>query len=223
MKSRNDKKSKKQFLVLGLGRFGSSLAQNLCAMGYEVMAVDRDSELVQANAPHVTQAVQADATDEEALEALGVHNFDVAVVAIGNIRDSILVTVLCKEAGIGQVMAKAVDDLHAKVLRKVGADRVVFPERDMGMRMAKALVTPSILDMMALADGYQIAEAVVPEPWCGRTLVDVNVRRNYGLSVLGIQRDGEFLAAPGADAMLTQGDVLLVLGKQESISAMEQL
>lgn len=219
MKRRN----REQFLVLGLGRFGASLARSLCTMGYEVMAVDSDADLVQEAAPFVTQAVQTDATDEEALQALGVQNYDVAVVAIGNVRDSILVTVLCKEAGIGQVVAKATDDLHAKVLRKVGADRVVFPERDMGMRVAKSLVTPNILDMVALADGYQIAEILLPDAWQGRTLMDVNVRRNYGLSVLAIQRGGSVIAAPGAEAVVTAGDVLLVMGQQASIASIEQM
>ncbi|MDY4139890.1 MAG: TrkA family potassium uptake protein [Eubacteriales bacterium] len=216
------KSSKKQFLVLGLGRFGGSLARSLCKMGHEVLAVDMDGETVEDIAPYVTQAVQANATDEEALQTMGVNNFDVAVVGIGAVRDSILVTVLCKEAGVPYVLAKAVDDLHAKVLRKVGADRVVFPERDMGARVAKSLVTPSILDMMELADNYQIAEVMTPSSWCGRTLVDVNVRRNYGLSVLAIHRGKDFFASPGADTMLREGDVLLVLGKQASIDAIEQ-
>lgn len=217
------RKNRKQFLVLGLGRFGESVARSLGGLGHEVLAVDSDEEIIKAVAPHVTQAVQADATDEETLRTLGADSFDVAVVAIGNIRDSILVTVLCKEAGIGQVVAKAVDDLHAKVLRKVGADRVVFPERDMGARVAKSLVTPNILDMMAVADDHQIAELIAPAAWHDRTLVDVNVRRNYGLSVLAIHRGKEFLASPGADTVLHDGDVLLVLGRQESIDAIERL
>ena len=216
------KSSKKQFLVLGLGRFGGSLARSLCQMGHEVLAVDMDAETVEDIAPYVTQAIQANATDEDALQTMGVSNFDVAVVSVGAIRDSILVTVLCKEAGVPYVLAKAVDDLHAKVLRKVGADRVVFPERDMGARVAKSLVTPSILDMMELADDYQIAEVRTPASWCGHTLVEVNVRRNYRLSVLAIHRGKEFLASPGADTMLREGDVLLVLGKQASIDSIEQ-
>lgn len=217
------RRQKEQFIVLGLGRFGASMARSLYEMGYEVMAVDSDEGLVQNAAPYATQAVQADATDEDALQALGIQNYDVAVVAIGNVRDSVLITVLCKEAGIPQVVAKATDDLHAKVLRKVGADRVVFPERDMGMRVAKSLVTPNILDMMALTDGYQIAEVTAPEAWQGRTLAQVNVRRDYGLSILAIQRDGGLIASPGAETVFVQQDVLLVLGKQESIAAMERL
>lgn len=214
------KKKQKQFLVLGLGRFGASVAKHLCQMGHEVLAVDSDEELVDDIAPHVTQAVQADATDEAALEQLDIASFDAAVVAMGsNTRDSILVTVLCKEAGVPLVIAKAVDDLHAKVLRKVGADRVVFPERDMGQRLARSLDTPNILELIELSGDYQIAEVIVPEKWCGRTLMDVNVRRRFGLSIIGIRREGEFLASPGADTVFQTADVLVVLGREQDIDA----
>lgn len=209
---------KKQFVVLGLGRFGASLAESLCAMGHEVLAVDADEELVQEASAMVTQAVQADATDEDVLESLGIQNFDAAIVSIGsNIRDSILVSVLCKELGVPYVVAKAVDELHAKVLRKVGVDRVIFPERDMGVRVAKSLVAPNILDLVELADGFEIAEVVAPERWCGRTLMESNVRRDYGVSVIGIRRNGRFIASPGADERPQRGDVLVVLGKSDDI------
>lgn len=216
------KNRKRQYIVLGLGRFGSSVAIQLSRMGHEVLAVDSDENLVQAIAPHVTQAVQVDATDESALAGLDVGSFDAAVIAIGtNTRDSILVTVLCKEAGVPLVVAKAVDELHAKVLRKVGADRVVFPERDMGQRVARALDTPNIIELIELSGEHRIAEVYAPEKWCGRTLVDVNVRRNYGLSIIGIRRGGEFLASPGADMTLRRGDILLVLGRVRDIEAID--
>lgn len=214
------KNKRRQFAVLGLGRFGASVALHLSQMGHEVLAVDSDEALVHAISPHVTQAVQADATDEAALKELDVGSFDAAVVAIGtNIRDSILITVLCKEAGVPLVVAKAVDELHAKVLRKVGADRVVFPERDMGQRVAKSLDAPNIIDLIELSGDYRIAELLTPEKWCGRTLMDVNVRRNYGLSVVGIRRGGAFLASPGAEMKLQADDILLVLGKSRDIDA----
>ncbi len=217
------KEKKKQFLVLGLGRFGSSLAMQLCQLGHEVLAVDSRAEHVEDIAPYVTQAVQANATDEDALDALGVSSFDAAIVSIGqNIRDSILVSVLCKEKGVPMVMAKAVDSLHAKVLEKVGVDRVVFPEQDMGHRVARSLVSPSILDLMELSDGYQIAEIVVPSAWHHRTLVDINVRREYGLSVIGIRRGGCFLASPGADTAFEPEDVMVVLGQQKDVDALER-
>lgn len=205
-----------------LGRFGSSVARSLCELGHEVLAVDRDEKLVEAIAPDVTQAVQANAVDEDALAELGVQNFDAAIVAIGtDIRASILATVLLKEAGVPKVLAKAVDDLHARVLYKVGADRVIFPERDMGQRVARSLVAPNILDLMALSDDDQIAELTLPTDWADKTIVELNIRRNFGVSVLGIHRGGKFLTSPGAETMLMAGDVLLVMGKKEAISAVQ--
>ena len=216
------KKQKQSFVVLGLGRFGSSVARSLCELGHEVLAVDRDEKLVEAIAPDVTQAVQANAVDEDALAELGVQNFDAAIVAIGtDIRASILATVLLKEAGVPKVLAKAVDDLHARVLYKVGADRVIFPERDMGQRVARSLVAPNILDLMALSDDDQIAELTLPTNWAGKTIVELNIRRNFGVSVLGIHRGGKFLTSPGAETMLMAGDVLLVMGKKEALSAVQ--
>lgn len=214
------KSGKKQFLVLGLGRFGRSLAVQLSQLGHEVLAVDVDEGPVNDIAPHVTQAVQTDVTDEEALQALSPGSFDAAIVAMGtNTRASILVTVLCKEAGVPLVMAKAEDDLHAKVLRKVGADRVIFPERDMAQRIARSLDAPNILDLMELSGDYRIAEVYAPEKWCGRTLMDVNVRRNYGLTVIGIRRESGFVASPAAEEQLCSGDILIVLGRQHEIDA----
>ena len=212
----------KQFLVLGIGRFGSSLAKNLYKLGHEVLAVDRDENLVDGIAPYVTQAVQADATDEAALEALGVRNYDAAIVATGNVRDSILISVLCKEAGVPCVITKAVDELHAKVLRKVGVDRVVYPERDMGLRVAKSLVSPNFLEMIELNSEYALVELVCPNAWLNRTLVDINIRRNWGVSVIGIRRGEEFLVSPGADMKLLAGDVLLILGKQSDIDKINE-
>ena len=212
----------KQYLVLGLGRFGSSLAQNLCKLGHEVLAVDQDESLVNDLAPYVTQAVQADATDEAALEALGVRNFDAAIVAIGNVRDSILVSVLCKEAGVPYLIAKAVDELHAKVLRKVGVDRVVYPERDMGLRVAKSLVSPNLLEMIELNNEYSLVEVVCPAAWQNQSLVALNIRRNWGVSVIGIRRRQDFLVSPSADATLAPDDVLLLLGKQTAIDKINQ-
>jgi len=214
------KKQKKQYIVIGLGRFGLSVAMHLSDMGHEVLAVDSSEDSVERITPYVTQAVQADATDEDTLREMGIASFDAAIVCIGSSsRDSILVTVLCKEAGVPQVIAKAEDELHAKILRKVGADRVVFPEQDMGQRVAKSLDSPGILDMMELAADYRIAEVIVPTDWCEKTLVEIHVRRNYGLAVIGIRRGKAFLASPGADARLHEGDVLLVLGKQADIEA----
>ena len=204
----------KQYLVFGLGRFGSSMARALCAQGQEVLAVDSDQELVNQIAPHVTQALQLDATDEEALRSLGVKNFDAAVVAIGqNTRDSILVSVLLKEMGIPYLIAKANDDLHAKVLRKIGVDKVVFPERDMGVRLARCIVTPSVLDLMELSGDYQLAEILLPSGWEGESLRSTDARHKFGVNILSVHREGHYLVAPAPDMPFQSGDTPLVMGR----------
>lgn len=217
------KERAKQYLVLGLGRFGSSVAKSLYKLGQEVLAVDTDAELVEDIAPYVTQAVQIDAADETALESLGVRNFDIAVVSIGqNLRDSILVCVLLKELGVPYLIAKATDELHAKVLRKIGVDRVVFPERDMGARLAKSLLMPNVLELMDLHDDYQLVEVIIPQKWVGNTIIGVDVRRHYGFSILAIQRQGQFMVSPAPDSVFQAGDLLLVLGKKDDIERIQQ-
>ena len=211
------------YLVFGLGRFGSSLARSLCEQGQQVLAVDSSEEQVQNIAPYVTEAVQLDATDEAALATLEVSSFDGAVVSIGeNVRDSVLICVLLKEMGIPHLIAKANDELHAKVLLKIGVDRVVFPERDMGERVARSIVTPGVLDLMQLDDDCQIVEILLPEKWANNTLVGLNIRRRYGISVLAIHRDGGYIVSPSADLQLQKDDTLLVLGRTEDIESLDE-
>lgn len=218
------RKAKKQYMIIGLGRFGTGVARSLCALGHEVLAIDADSAKVEEAAPHVTQAVQADATDEDALRALDAASFDAAVVAIGtDIRASVLAVVLCRELGVPHIVAKAVDDLHAKVLRKVGADRVVFPERDMGARVARALAAPNTLEMMELAGDYELAEIQPPQKWQGKTLAETDVRRRYGLSVVAIRRGEQLIASPGGEETLHAEDLLLVMGKRNQLEQLEAL
>ena len=208
----------KQFMVLGMGLFGSSLAKALHELGHEVLAVDSDADLVEAIAPYVTQAVQIDATDEAALQELGVRNFDAVIVSIGKkLRDSILVCVIIKELGVPYLIAKATDEIHAKVLRKIGVDRVVFPERDMGVRVAKSLITPNVLEMMEFSGDYRLIEIILPAKWVGNSIIEVDVRRKYGISILAIQRDGQFIVSPSPEALFETGDILLVLGKKDDI------
>lgn len=212
----------KQFLVLGLGRFGTSVARALCELGQEVLAVDTNEDLVEAIAPHVTQAMQMDATDEEALSSLDVQSFDAAIVSIGqNTRDSILVSVLLKELGIPYLIAKANDELHAKVLRKIGADRVVFPERDMGSRLARSLLTPHVLELMELSGDYQIIEIRVPSKWVGNSILELNVRRRYGLNILAVHRGEHFMVSPAPDMPFEREDIVLVMGRKEDVELLE--
>ncbi len=213
---------KKQFLVFGLGRFGSSLAKTLCELGHEVLAVDCDAELVNDLSPFVTQAIQANATDDEVFDSLDAGSYDAAVVAIGsNIRDSILISVLCKEAGVPLVVAKAMDDLHAKVLSKVGVDKVIFPERDMGQRVARALVMPRMLELMSLTGDIRVAEVMLPEKGQNRTLEGINIRRNFGVTILAVRRGAETLTSLSADFELLPGDTLLMMGSEADIEAID--
>lgn len=213
----------KSFLVFGLGRFGSSLARSLCEQGQQVMAIDSNEENVQDIAPYVTEAVQLDATDEVALATLDVSSFDGAAVSIGqNVRDSVLICVLLKEMGIPYLIAKANDELHAKVLRKIGVDRVVFPERDMGERVAKSMITSGVVDLMQLGDDFQIVEIRTPSKWAGNTLVGLNVRRKYGISILAVHRGASYLVSPSADLQLEADDTLLVIGKEDDIEDLNE-
>ncbi len=215
------KKKAKQVIVFGLGRFGSSVAETLCQMGHEVLAIESDKELVDSISPYVTQAVQADATDETVLDALGIGNFDMAVVAIGDVRDSILVTAICKENNVGYILAKAMDELHAKVLKKVGADRIVYPERDMGARVAHMMMQTNVIDLMMLNNEYALMDVNLPLSWDGKSIIDVDVRKKYALSILAIKRGGDYIVAPQPSQIMRAGDTLLVFGRDTDIEAIE--
>ena len=218
------RQTKKQFLVLGLGRFGASVARSLTEMGHEVMAVDCDQDRVDEVAEYVDNCVQANATDEDVLRSFDPASFDACIVAVGtNVRDSVMMALLCKEAGSPMVVAKAMDDLHGKLLAKIGVDRVIFPERDMGQRLAKSLVSPSMLDMMDLAEGYQIAEVLSPAAWDEKTLEQLSVRRKYNVSVIAVRRNGRLIASPGADTRLEEGDALILLGREEDVDRIDRL
>lgn len=208
----------KQFIIIGIGKFGESIATNLYKMGHDVLAVDIDEERVQHIANKVTHAVQADATEEGTLEALGVKHFDGAVVTIGeSVQASILITLLCKELGIRHVLVKAQNELHAKVLYKIGADRVVFPERDMGLRVAHSLVSTSFLDYIELTPDYSIVELKAAKDWQGKSLKDLNIRAEYGINIMAIKQDDKVVVSPAADDTIQRDDVLVVIGKARDI------
>lgn len=217
-------KKKKQIVVFGLGRFGAAVAYTLSEMGHEVLAVDSHMDVINEISPYVTHAVQLNATDEAAFGSLDVGNFDAAVVSIGeNIRDSVLISMLCKEAGVGLVVSKANDELHAKVLKKVGVDRVVFAERDMGVRVAKTLITPHLVDLVNIGGDYALAQITVPENWTNKTLAQLDVRRKWGVSIVTVNRGGRVDAALTADTRLMAGDQLLILGMHKDVEKVENL
>lgn len=203
----------KSFVVIGMGRFGTSLARELCAAGCEVLAVDSDASRVSAVMDSVTHAVQADTTDERAIKQLGVRNFDAVIISVGDdIRTSILTTVLCKEQGAQYIICKASDDLHKKLLLKTGADKVLQPEREGGERLARSLVNDSIVDYLDLSDEYSIAETHLPAEWVGRSLKDIDVRRNYEVSVIAIRRGGSIIVSINPDEPMQAEDMLVMIG-----------
>ncbi|MGQ0550475.1 MAG: potassium channel family protein [Armatimonadota bacterium] len=211
-----------QFAVIGMGRFGRSVATTLHQLGHQVMAIDKAEEALSEIADHVTHAVQIDATEADALGGVGITNFDAVVVAIGNsIEESILTTLVLKELGCKRIVAKAVDSRQAKVLERVGADVVVHPERDMGIRVAHTLASPSVLDYLEVSPTFSIEELSVSDRLAGQTLGQLDLRAKYGVSVLLIRRDGQLLISPGADTPLKNGDVLVVVGENRQLSKLE--
>lgn len=213
---------KKQFAVIGMGRFGSSVAQALSEMGFEVLAIDSDEERIQDMAPIVTHAVSADTTDEEALRAIGIRNFDVVVVAIGeDIQASILTTLILKDLGVPQLIVKAQNELHGKVLAKIGADRVIYPERDMGLRVAHHLISPSVLDFIELTPEHGIIEFEAPDAMIGRSIKQLDIRAKYQCNVLGIKAGGKMDITPMPDQVIRSGDVLVIVGANKDLLRLE--
>lgn len=214
----------KQFVVIGLGRFGESVAKTLYSLGHDVLAIDMDEDAVQEISDYVTHAVQMDATDESALKTLGLRNFDVAVVTIGaNIQASVMVTLLVKELGVKYIIAKGQSDLHAKVLYKIGADRVVSPEKDMGVRVAHNLVSASILDFIELSPDYSIMELRVLNEWSGKTLNELKLRSKYGINIMAVKKGENINIAPQADDILDKDDIIVAIGSANDLGNLEDI
>jgi trk system potassium uptake protein len=213
----------KQFAIIGIGRFGSSVAETLHKMDYEVLAVDQDPDRVQEIADWVTHVVEADSTDEKALRELGITNFDVVVVAIGeDIQASIMTTLLLKELGVKKVVTRALNAQHGKVLQKIGADKVVFPERDMGVRLVHNLISPSVLDFVELSDDYGMAEIRAGKYFSGKSLQELDIRARFNCNVMAIRSDGKFHITPSVEYMLQEDDLLIVMGHNDDLREMEQ-
>jgi len=209
----------KQFIVLGLGRFGSAVATTLVELGHEVLGVDSDEERVDDLKDKITQAVQADITEEKVLKELGVKNFDAAIVGIAtDLEASILVTMMLKEMGLKYIIAKAQNNLHAKILKKMGVDKVVFPERDMGARIAQRLITPNIKDYIELEPDYNIIEIEALPEFVDKSLSELDMRNKYGINVLAIKRDSIFNISPRAEDIIKKDDFLIVIGETKKIT-----
>ncbi len=210
----------KSFVIIGLGRFGRALAMELFRLGHEVLAIDKNEENVSRVADYVTHAVTADAHDEQVLRSVGVRDFDCAVVAFsGETQDNILTTLLLKEIGVKYVIAKGHDELHTRVLQKIGADRVVFPEADMGARLAQVISSNNLVDYIEISDEYSIVEITAPLKWSGQSIRKLDVRARYGLNILVVKSgEGRTLSVvPSPDYVVHKGDVLVVIGSNEDI------
>jgi trk system potassium uptake protein TrkA len=213
---------KKQFMVIGLGRFGTSLTRTLIQNGHEVLAVDKNEQLVQEMAPIATHALQADCTDENVLRELGASNFTHAIVAIGDdLQASILTTLLLKELKVPKVTAKARNEMHGNVLSKIGADHVIYPERDMGTRLGNQLSSDNLIDYIELSPDYNLAEIGAPPAMDGKSLKDLNIRARYGCTIMAIKTGDRINISPKAEDAIHTGDVLLIIGSNDDIRELE--
>jgi len=215
----------KTFVVIGLGRFGTAVATELCALGHEVLAIDEDQEQVQQVADSVTHAVVGDARDPAVLRALGVRNYDCAVVAVGaDVGNSALITLNLKDIGVKQVICKAQSHVHRKVLEKIGADRVFFPEHEMGVKLAHGLSGTNVLNFIELSEDYGIVEIEAPGIWVGHTIRDLDVRAKHKVNIIAVRkRSGSTTVSPGGDYTLETGDVVAALGGNDDLSRLHDL
>ena len=215
----NSKSKDKQYLVIGCGRFGSSVAKKMCQLGNEVMVIDKDEDSINNIAELVTHTAIVDVTEERDLKSIGLGNFDVVIVAISSdVRASIMATVMAKEMGVPKVVCKAKDELQAKVLYKIGADKVVFPERDMGIRLAYNLASENILDQINLDPEYSIMEIVTPQNWVGKWIIELNLRAKYDITVLAVKTQSGLKVMPSPNYKMQEKNILIIIGNTDKIS-----
>ncbi|MDX2213826.1 MAG: TrkA family potassium uptake protein [Oculatellaceae cyanobacterium bins.114] len=210
----------KQFAVVGLGRFGRAVCATLHNLGYEVLGVDSDEKRVAQILTDqlVSHAIQLDSTQPAALKEAGLFEFDTVIVAIGNyVEESVITTMNLKEAGVPHVVAKASSEIHDKLLRKVGADHVIFPEHEMGCSLARSLTKPNILERFELDPDHSIVEAVVPAEFDGKTIAELELRSRYGLNLLAVSRGDKFEINPYPVMRLQKGSVMVVIGSNRCI------
>jgi trk system potassium uptake protein TrkA len=217
----------KSFLVIGLGRFGLSVAHTLYKADSEVLAIDTSEELVQEaiNNNYIDNALVLDATDENALKEIGAANFEIAFVGIGsNIQASIMATLNLKEIGVKKIIAKAINKSHGKVLKKIGADEVVYPEEYMGNRIAMLALEPNMMEHMRFSKNFLLVEFKAPESFYGKNLMELGVRDSYNINIVGIKKaDGELNSSPRATSVIERGDTLLVITDAKTARELEAL
>lgn len=216
----------KTFIVIGLGRFGSSAAEQLYDMGHEVIVVDLNEEAVNHLADHCTHAAIGDAREIEVLRAIGAAECQYAIVAIGeDLAASVLITMNLRDLGCKHIICKAQNEMYQRALERVGADRVVIPEREMAHRLVRSLGSKSFLDYMELSGEYAIAEFSAPKSWIGKSLKELNVRSKYQISILAIRNEGSgsMRMSPGGDDSVSKGDTLMVMGRQQDLQRLQRL
>lgn len=214
----------KSYLVIGLGLFGQAVARQLCELGAEVLVMDRNNDLVQQAANDVTHAIVGDAQDKEVLRALGAADFDCAILAIGDdLAASVLITMNLKELEVPYVVCKAHDETHSRILKKLGADRVVIPEQEYAQRLGRSLFSHNVLDYIELSEEYGILEVPAPKVWIGKTIKELNVRAKMGVNIIAVESGKTTNVAPGADYLVKTGDVMVVLGDNYALDAVQKL
>lgn len=213
----------KTILLIGLGRFGSTMAMKFHELGHEVMAIDTSEDRINSVLPYVTSAQIGDCTNEQYMSSLGIRNFDLCMVAIGdNFQSSLEITSLLKDLGARFVVSRASRDIHAKFLLRNGADQVVYPEKEMAVRTAVRFSSDNIFDYIELTPDHSIYEIPVPAPWIGKTIVEMNVRKKYNITILAIKYDDMLHPLPGADYVFKENDALVILGANRDINRFVQ-
>jgi trk system potassium uptake protein TrkA len=226
---------KKQYGIIGLGTFGACIAKELTRLGGQVLAIDKDEEIVNEVSQFVTQAVIADATEEKTLRELAITDCDTVIVAIGeSMETSIMITLLLKDLGVRNIIVKSVSDIHSRIISKIGVDRIVFPEQEYAKKTAEKLISPNILDEIELSPEYNIIELVAPKEFTGKTIKDSNIRPNFRVNIIAIKRlspvitdDGqsdtkeEINIAPGADDEIQENDILLLVGRETDLQRLK--
>lgn len=214
----------KSFIILGLGRFGKSIAKTLFDLDYEVVGVDKDENIVNDFTRYITHTVHADITSEKFLKSMDIGKFDAAIVAVGsNMQTSILVTVLLKELGAKYILVKTQDEFEERILYKLGADKVILPEKDMGIKVARNLVTNNFYDMMEISPDYSIVSISPPESWYGKTLGNLAVRLKYGINILAIKNDDNKNIIPDANTVIENNAILIIMGMNSDLKRFQKI
>lgn len=215
----------KSYLIIGLGKFGRSCARELCNVGHDVLGVDENLRLVNDASSYLTHTVQADATNEDFLKSISVNDFDSCIVAIGDDQEaSVMITVLLKEHGAKNIIAKAQSEIHAKILEKVGADKVILPEHDMGIKLAHTLCNMNIYDLIDISPEHSIISIKAPKEWSGKTLGTLSAREKYGVNIIAIESElKEANVFPTANTLINKNDTIIVIGSNENLTKLRNM